>query len=108
MPSAKGIAGLLRPGQRFVFNIALPFTAWTPFYEDDVKCNVRVVSVTGGWYLAAGMWDVVTAAHAICKGRTQPIDIVSMLQPPSQRYFAFLSLNFGLVSNLDIGTEHLR
>ena len=54
------------------------------------------------------MWDVVTAAYAICKGRTQPIDIMTVLQPPSQSYFAFLSLNFGLISNLDIGTEHLR
>lgn len=51
---------------------------------------------------------MVTAAHAICKGRTHPIDIVSMLQPPSKRYFSFLSLSFGLTSNLDIGTEHLR
>lgn len=54
------------------------------------------------------MWDLVTAAHAICKGKTRPIDIVSMLQPPATRFYSFLSLNFGLVSNLDIGTEHLR
>ena len=54
------------------------------------------------------MWDIVTAAHAICKGKTRPIDIVSMLQPPATRFYSFLSLNFGLVSNLDIGTEHLR
>lgn len=56
----------------------------------------------------AGMWDVVTAAWAVCKGRTRAIDIVSVLQPPTTRFFSFLSLNFGLISNLDIGTEHLR
>ncbi len=56
----------------------------------------------------AGMWDLVTAAYAICKGRTRCMDIVSMLQPPSTRFYSFLSLNFGLISNLDIGTENLR
>ena len=54
------------------------------------------------------MWDTITAAWAICKGRTRPIDIVSVLQPPTTRFYSFLSLNFGLISNLDIGTEHLR
>ena len=54
------------------------------------------------------MWDMVTAAYAICKGRTRAIDIVSVLQPPAPRLYSFLSLTFGLISNLDIGTEHLR
>lgn len=30
------------------------------------------------------------------------------MQPPGRRYYSFLSINFGLITNLDIGTEHLR
>ncbi len=50
----------------------------------------------------------MTAAHAIVKGTTSPMDIASVLQPPGRRYYSFLSLTFGLIPNLDIGTEHLR
>ena len=31
-----------------------------------------------------------------------------MLQPPGRRYFSFLSLTYGLIANVDIGTENLR
>lgn len=46
--------------------------------------------------------------HAVVKGATSALDIVSVVQPPGRRYFSFLSINFGLITNLDIGTEHLR
>ena len=36
------------------------------------------------------------------------MDVFSVLQPPHPRRFAFLSITFGLIANLDIGTEHLR
>ena len=36
------------------------------------------------------------------------MDIMSLFQPPDRRYYAFLSLTFGLIANLDIGTESLR
>lgn len=36
------------------------------------------------------------------------MDIFSVLQPGHPRRFAFLSITFGLIANLDIGTEHLR
>lgn len=80
------------------------------YLQIRIYIHVYKACLIGLWacWVAAGMWDVVTAAHAICKGRTHPIDIMSVLQPPSKRYFAFLCLNFGLISNLDIGTEHLR
>ena len=52
--------------------------------------------------------NLATALHAVVKGRSAPIDIVSVLQPPHGRRFAFLSITFGLIANLDIGTEQLR
>ncbi|KAL0029421.1 hypothetical protein WJX77_006321 [Trebouxia sp. C0004] len=81
-----------------------------PDWQEAAKLPFGMLPTGSGNALAAntGMWDVVTAAYAICKGRTRSIDIVSMLQPPSTRFYSFLSLNFGLISNLDIGTENLR
>jgi len=44
----------------------------------------------------------------VVKGLTRPIDVVSVLQPPGRRYYSIVSINFGLITNLDIGTEHMR
>lgn len=89
---------------------ALQGLSGRPDWQQACQIPFAMLPTGSGNALSAntGMWDVVTAAHAICKGRTHPIDIMSVLQPPSKRYFAFLCLNFGLISNLDIGTEHLR
>ena len=48
------------------------------------------------------------APCAVVKGQTRPIDVVSVLQPPGRRYYSIVSINFGLITNLDIGTEHMR
>ncbi len=48
------------------------------------------------------------ALRVSAQGRRRALDIVSVMQPPGQRYFAFLSIVFGMVANLDRGTEHLR
>ena len=61
-----------------------------------------------GMAASAGLWTPATAAHAVCKGCTRGMDIMSLFQPPDRRYYAFLSLTFGLIANLDIGTESLR
>ncbi|KAL3160513.1 hypothetical protein ABBQ32_010818 [Trebouxia sp. C0010 RCD-2024] len=81
-----------------------------PDWQQAAQLPFAMLPTGSGNALSAntGMWDIVTAAHAICKGKTRSIDIVSMLQSPDTRFYSFLSLNFGLVSNLDIGTEHLR
>ncbi|EIE23325.1 hypothetical protein COCSUDRAFT_83701 [Coccomyxa subellipsoidea C-169] len=55
-----------------------------------------------------GMWDAVTAAYAVCKGKQRPIDIFSVLQAQGQRFYAFLSIYYGMMANLDRGTDHLR
>lgn len=36
------------------------------------------------------------------------MDILSVFQPPGRRHFSFLSITFGFIANVDIGTEHLR
>ena len=55
-----------------------------------------------------GLWAPETAAIAVCKGRTRALDIFSVVQPPCARYFAFLSIYYGMMANLDHGTDHLR
>lgn len=55
-----------------------------------------------------GMWTLDTALHAVVKGQTAKMDVFSILQPSQERRFGFLSVAFGLIANLDIGTEHLR
>lgn len=79
-------------------------------WREAVKIPLALVPGGSGNALAAstGLWSPATAAHAIIKGRTQPIDVVSVLQPPGRRYYSLVSLNFGLITNLDIGTEHMR
>lgn len=86
----------------------------------------------------AGIFDPISAAFSACKRQTHPIDVASVLQPPSSRwggrsrpqsldrlhrvqgecvlvcwsatlrYYLILSLAYGMMANLDIGTEHLR
>lgn len=53
------------------------------------------------------MWDAPTAAHAICKGLTQELDIMSIVQG-NRRWFSFLGVMFGALTSLDVGTENLR
>ncbi|KAK9835353.1 hypothetical protein WJX81_004306 [Elliptochloris bilobata] len=81
-----------------------------PDWADAARLPLCQVPGGSGNALAAncGLWSPVTAAHAICKGRQRVLDIVSVLQPPGRRYYAFLSIVFGMVANLDRGTEHLR
>ncbi len=33
---------------------------------------------------STGLWSPATAAHAVVKGLTRPIDVVSVLQPPGR------------------------
>ncbi len=33
-----------------------------------------------GLAASCGLWDPVTAAYSICKGRTQPLDVASVVQ----------------------------
>ena len=79
-------------------------------WAEAVRLPLALVPGGSGNALSAstGLWSPTTAAHAIIKGRTQAMDCVSVLQPPGRRYYSLVSLNFGLICNLDIGTEHMR
>lgn len=83
----------------------------------DEMRNVPLLQVPcgSGNALAActGLWDVSTAAYAAVKGGIVPLDICSVIQfgPDGRslpRFYSFLSFAYGMLSCLDIGTEHLR
>jgi len=83
-----------------------------PDWEDCVS-NVHLVQIPcgSGNALAAstGIWDVSSAAYIAIKGRVSRMDVASIIQPKTRRrLYSFLSVTYGLVANLDIGTEHLR
>lgn len=42
------------------------------------------------------------------QGVMSPMDVASVLQPPSQRLYMMLLATYGMMSNLDVGSEHLR
>ena len=75
-------------------------------------CSKR--ACLGAWpgnALAANclLWSPVTAAFAVVRGRRRALDLFSVLQPGrGRRYYGFLSVYYGLMANLDRGTEHLR
>ncbi|PNG99755.1 Sphingosine kinase A, partial [Tetrabaena socialis] len=75
-------------------------------------CRVPMAAVPcgsgNGLAASAGLWDPVTAAVAACRGRVAPVDVASVLQPPGNRYYCLLSVVYGAMANLDIGTQHLR
>lgn len=81
-----------------------------PDWKQAVQIPFAQIPSGSGNALAAncGLWSPVTAAHAICKGRQSPVDIASIAQPGRARTYSFLSVTFGMISNLDVGTDHLR
>ena len=85
-----------------------------PDWEICSELPLVQVPCGSGNALAAstGLWDVPTAVHAALKGIIAPLDIASVIQPAEgkgpSRFFSFLSFTYGMISSLDIGTEHLR
>ena len=81
-----------------------------PDWRRAVRVPFVQVPAGSGNALAAncGLWTPETAAYALCKGKHSPIDIASVAQPGRQRSYSFLTVAFGLISNLDVGTDHLR
>lgn len=58
---------------------------------------------------SCGIWDIATAAYAAIRGEPTSMDIASIHQPSTNStMYSFLSVTYGMVANLDIGTEHLR
>lgn len=80
---------------------------------EDCVSRIHLVQIPcgSGNALAAstGIWDVSSAAYTAIKGRVSRMDVASIIQPKTRRrLYSFLSVTYGLVANLDIGTEHLR
>jgi diacylglycerol kinase family enzyme len=58
---------------------------------------------------STGVWTPQHAALAIIKGNVCPMDAATVMQPRSgTRRLAILSISFGMLTDLDLGTEHLR
>ena len=71
-------------------------------------CHVPAGS-GNGISASCGLWTPATAAHAILRGRTSAMDAATVVQPASgARVLSVLCIQYGLLSNLDIETEHLR
>jgi sphingosine kinase len=56
---------------------------------------------------AGERYDVVSAGFAIAKGHSQPLDILQV-QQEGQLSYGFLSLAWGLISDIDLGSEGWR
>lgn len=62
-----------------------------------------------GLAASSGIWNIASAVHSAIHGVRTKLDVASILQPATgKRIFSFLSVTYGMVANLDIGTEHLR
>jgi sphingosine kinase len=58
---------------------------------------------------SSGLWSVAAAAHALVKGAAVPLDVMSVMQPSARdRYYGFLSVTYGTIAAIDIGTERWR
>lgn len=56
-----------------------------------------------------GLWTPETAVHALVKGSVKSIDAASVfLASESVPRLSILSVQYGLLADLDLGTEHLR
>jgi hypothetical protein len=89
-----------------------------PYLTGRIVLQTLQVPCGSGNALAAccGLWDASTAAWAAVCGRVVPLDIASVvglgLGPEGvtllDRSFSFLSLTYGMIPALDIGTEGWR
>lgn len=66
--------------------------------------NALATSIVGNDRV--GDWKFCTLVAI--KGRSRPIDLCSVTQKNGKRLFSFLTQAFGLMADLDLGTEHLR
>ncbi len=73
-----------------------------PDWEAAVQCPMAAVPCGSGNGLAAsaGLWDPVTAVVSVCRGRTEPVDVASVLQPPGNRFYCLLSVVYGSMVRL--------
>ncbi|KAI1302144.1 sphinganine kinase lcb4 [Mortierella claussenii] len=51
---------------------------------------------------------VANAVLGVIKGRAMPVDLCSVTQQDNKRFFSFELQSFGLIADVDLGSEHLR
>ncbi len=57
----------------------------------------------------AGYFNPVAAVHALLRMQVVPLDVIAVQQPSSSKvYYSFLSLTYGIIACMDVGTEPLR
>jgi diacylglycerol kinase family enzyme len=54
-----------------------------------------------------GAYTIEDAAFIIARGSYAPLDIISIFQK-NHRYYSFLSLTFGMVADIDLGSDKFR
>eukprot|EP00435_Cladocopium_sp_Y103_P032424 s1817_g8.t1 len=59
-------------------------------------------------HAAGESYGVLDAAFLIAKGRTQPLDLMTVSQPSQPPRTSFLSLSGAIVADIDLGSESLR
>ncbi len=78
----------------------------------QAACHLPLAHVPGGsgngLAHSCGLSDAGSCVLAAVKGSSTRLDVASVLHPPGQRLYAFLSLTYGAIANADISTEPLR
>ncbi|KAM5125652.1 LOW QUALITY PROTEIN: sphingosine kinase 1-like [Mantella aurantiaca] len=66
------------------------------------------VNYYSGHQQVTGIKLLTNCAFILCKGQPLPLDIVSLTTSPGRRIFSFLSVAWGLISDVDIESEKYR
>ena len=84
--------------------------------DNDAAINLPIGVIPGGTgnglcrsllESAGESYDPVNAAFVIAKGRQQSFDL-ALVRQTNRRYYSFLSLAWGLISDVDIESEKIR
>eukprot|EP00794_Sanderia_malayensis_P008857 gene8857-9806_t len=83
-------------------------------WEKAIKMPIGMIPTGSGNALCASVLhaandvcDILSAAFHVARGNPHPIDLCS-IQNHDHRLFAFLSLTWGIISDIDIESERLR
>lgn len=79
-------------------------------WENAIQIPVGTIPAGSGNALAAelGIIDPIAAAFAIAKGRTRSLDLLQVSQEGQADIYSFLSINWGMISDVDFESEKYR
>jgi sphingosine kinase len=80
-----------------------------PDWQKARQLPLGIIPGGSGNGLAAtlGLLDPLTAAFALAKGHTRPLDLLSVRQKEAHRY-CFLAVTWGVISEIDLASEKFR